>query len=121
MTVSPEIRALLQRVLNDEYSRAELAKWLASNSLTYIESHNETDRMVVTDLDGALGEIQRGKHNDEYLKETANELVDGLGLVISDRRISLNLTDSDVTFVTGTSNSGGTAMAIEVVVVPQSS
>lgn len=122
MSVSPEVLTLIQEILNGECDRSALARWLASRSLRFLESNNEVDRMILADLDAALGEIQRGAQEDSFLFETANELAKGLALPLTDRKVTLNLTNSAIDVTTGTGNTGGSSMAVvEVEVVPSSS
>jgi len=116
MNVSPEILTLLQRIMNGECDRSALAKWLAEHSLWHFESPDELDRMIVADLDVALGEIQRGTEDDEFLVDTANHLVKGLRLILPGGLIFIDMSDSPsvITFVTGSANRGGNPITAEV-------
>jgi hypothetical protein len=80
MKASQEITDLLQAVAGRRCGRSELAKWLAERSLAFFESKNTADRMIVADLDAALGEVQRGAKSETFLATTARKLIAGLGL-----------------------------------------
>ena len=84
MTVSREVVQLLRDIVDGQHDRSSLAEWLAEYSLRFYQSLNELDRMIVADLDAALGEIQRTNRGHEILVETPTQLVNGLGPVLPD-------------------------------------
>lgn len=121
MNASPEVLALVQDLVAHRYSRSELSRWLAERSLIFLESRNELDRMVVADLDAALGEVQSGRQQEDFLSWTAKSLVSGLGLSINTWEIPLSWDNSEplLTITTGSLNQGGMPMAVAAVeVVP---
>lgn len=112
MNASQDILTLLEEILDGRCDRWSLAEWLAEHSLKFLESPNEVDRMVVADLDAALGEIQRGALGNELLVETANQLVKGLRLFLHEGVIVIDLSGSSVDISTGSNNLGGSSMAL---------
>lgn len=121
MNASPEILELLQDIINGKYSRASMARWLAENSLRFYESPNELDSMIVADLDAVLGEIQQGTHDEEFLVNTAEQLVAGLGLILPNTEFLIGIADSPIIRMsTSSTNSGGESMAVAVVEEVQS-
>jgi hypothetical protein len=112
MTASPEIIELVRGILAGEYGRSALAKWLAENSLHFFESPIEADRMIVSDLDVALGEIQKGISGEDLLVDTARFLIKGLGLVLSESVVCINMTDSTTFTSTTTNNSEESTVVI---------
>ena len=112
MSASPEILELLHSIVDKQCSSRDLARWLAENSLRFLERVGETDRIIVTDLDAALGEIQRGTKDDTFLLETVNELATGLHLNLWERQIVLDFTDSNIRQVTSSSNTGGVSTTV---------
>ena len=80
MNASQEIVQLLADIADARCGRNELARWLAEHSLRFLESTNSLDGAIVTDLDAALGEVQREAERERYLRETAWRIVQGLGL-----------------------------------------
>ncbi|MBI4289148.1 MAG: hypothetical protein HY671_12080 [Chloroflexi bacterium] len=113
MDTSPEIIHLLKAIMIGDHDSPSLAKWLAENSLHFLESPNEQDRLVIADLDAALGEIQRGNADDKLLTETAALLVKGLHLALPATDIVVHLCGAtfETVFGTASTNAGGTSMA----------
>lgn len=110
MSASAEITTVLQKILDWEWDRSAMARWLAEHSLRFLESSNEIDRMIVADLDVALGEIQRGAAAYQLLVETANLLTKGLGLELPGREIVVNRSNVLIDIVTGTGSWGSSNM-----------
>lgn len=123
MNASPALLSLLDDIVAGRCGRKQLAQWLAERSLQYLESSNMIDRMIVADLDAALGEVQRGTHDEQFIVEAAHLLEFGLGLTLPGRpvtmeAIEIDLTGSGITFRTASSNALATAMSqyeVEVV------
>ncbi len=109
MNPSPRLIELLREILGGELDRGRLAKWLAQNSLEFFDSPDEADRRIISDIDAALGEIQRGGQPEEFLIEVASQLVIALRLILPSQEIVVSF--SDLSIFTGTANTGGTPMA----------
>ncbi len=110
MNASPEVLDLLRSLQNKEIGRAQLAKWLAEYSLRFLDSPNPPDRLVVADLDAALGEIQRQAEPEDYLAVVARRLVYGLMLDLHTLEEKWH-DPSFVNVVTASASSGGTTIS----------
>ena len=84
MDASSEILSILARIRDGEWDRAALAKWMAERSLTFLASPFDIDRLIVTELDAALGEIQDGRRSEDFLATSVSELVRSLRLTVPD-------------------------------------
>ncbi len=121
MNANPEILFLLGDILQGKSGRAELARWLARRSRQFIESANEVDRMIIADLDAAMGEIQRGLSGEELLVQTTEQLIRGLDLEVPGQlgnRVTVNMYNLPYDVTTGTSSQGSILAATATVIYP---
>ncbi len=74
MKPSAQLVDLLRDLRARRMDRPALARWLAQHSIHFLESTSEADRVIVADLDAALGEVQAGRAGEPHLSSVASEL-----------------------------------------------
>ena len=81
--LNEDVKAFIGDVASGQLSAPDIARWLAVNSLRIYESDREIDRMVVADIDAALGEAPRRLNGFRHVVGVARELALDLGVGFS--------------------------------------